>query len=151
MEVGEKEKKARSSIVRSKEKECSCISSSSLMRILLRYMIKERHKSSLEADILIRNKEIWSAREVAYNYILVCECKDLSEWPIFAPLWTMYAMIFFISLKSVGETEINENIHYLHKFSTVGSVALYNLKFELAVLILYHWPKFEMNFFCCFQ
>lgn len=81
MEVGEKEKKARSSIVRSKEKECSCISSSSLMRILLHYMIKERHKGSLEADILIRNKEIkyGSGREVAYNYVLVCERKDLFE------------------------------------------------------------------------
>jgi len=58
---------------------------------------------------------------------------------------------FFISLKSVGETEINENIHYLHKFSTVGSVALYNLKFELAVFILHHWQKFEMNFFAVFS
>lgn len=73
MEVGEKEKKARSSIVRSKEKECSCISSSSLMRILLRYMIKERHKGSLEADILIRNKEIkYGVREKLHTITYWC-------------------------------------------------------------------------------
>lgn len=87
MEVGEKEKRARSSIVWSKEKKCSCISSSSLMRSLPCYMIKERCKGTLETDILIRNKKIkyGSGREVAYNYIPVCKRKDLSMSDPFLP------------------------------------------------------------------
>lgn len=152
MEVGEREKKARSSIVRSKEKECSCISSHQATWILLHCMIKERHKGSLEADILIRNKEIkyGSGREVAYNYVLVCERKDLFEWPIFAPLWTMYAMIFYF-FKICGR-DWNQWKYTL--FTQILNCRLCGtLQFEIWVGCFYFTSLAKVwdEFFCCFQ
>lgn len=153
MEVGEKEKKARSSIVRSKEKECSCISSSSLMRILLRYMIKERHKGSLEADILIRNKEIkYGVREklhtITYWCVSVRIC--LSD-PFLPPCGQRMPWFFFYFFKICGR-DWNQWKYTL--FTQILNCRLCGtLQFEIWVGCFYFTSLAKVwdEFFCCFQ